>query len=96
MPAAVPTAASAEESVKARSEAMPEAIRSHARGAGQNDSRAGPVLEAAVEIRNGGHSCGLKGQMEFQTCKDGIKSPAGKMCLTKKDKATPTGVDGTE
>ena len=87
MPEVVPKAVP-EETV----EAMPEAIRSHA-GA--------PVrVTAAVEIRDRGHSCGLKRQMEFQSAKKtrspGHQVPAGKMCSTRKDKAPPAGGDETE
>ena len=88
--------AATEATGEASSEVIPEATRSHARGTGQSDGRARPVLKDAVEIRNRGHRCGLQRQMEFQSCKDGTKSPAGKMCATKKDKEPPNCGDGPE
>lgn len=57
MPEVVPKAVP-EETV----EAMPEEIRSHAGAAGQSDGQAKPALKADVEIRDRGHSCGLKRQ----------------------------------
>jgi hypothetical protein len=82
--------AATEATGEASSEVIPEATRSHARGTGQSDGRARPVLKDAVEIRNRGHRCGLQRQMGFQTCKDGTKSQRVRCAQRRGIKSLPT------